>query len=50
MQRINDVIHDKFPNAFTIAEDLFDDHRLNLGGACFDLQWCQGTFKVSFNI
>ncbi|EGD81363.1 hypothetical protein PTSG_02082 [Salpingoeca rosetta] len=50
LQRINDVVHENFPRAFTIAEDLYDDRRLNTGGACFDLQWCQGTFKALFNV
>lgn len=39
-------MHDRFPNAITIAEDLYDDDRLTSGGACFDMQWGQGYFKV----
>lgn len=45
-QKINDAVHDRFPHAVTIAEDLYDDDRLTAGGACFDFQWGQGYFKV----
>ncbi|EDQ86230.1 uncharacterized protein MONBRDRAFT_28467 [Monosiga brevicollis MX1] len=50
LQALNDAVHERYPDAFTIAEDLYDDHRLNTGGACFDLQWCQGTFKSLYQI
>ncbi len=48
-QRINDAVHERFPSAYTICEDLYDDDRLTSGGACFDMQWGQGYFKALYN-
>eukprot|EP00045_Choanoeca_perplexa_P002355 m.24067 g.24067 ORF g.24067 m.24067 type:complete len:889 (+) comp11470_c0_seq3:91-2757(+) len=50
LQELNDAVHEYFPSAVSIAEDLYDDHRLNSGGACFDLQWCQGSFHALFQV